>query len=357
MLHIRNGRVIDPACGIDCIGDVFIRNSRIVPRPDDALLAAGDVDEVDASGCLVVPGLIDFHTHLNYQNSDFGIAPDAMTFPYGVTSAVDPGSTGSSNFEGFFKHTVCASDMTIKSYVNVTAMGVSTRQYVENLAPESYDIPSLEYIFERYARDVLGLKVRIGKEHAGDLGLVPLSRTKEIARQMDTAICVHVVHPESPYDEILSFLGEGDVLCHCFQSKGPYSILDGNGKIQRSVREARARGVLFDAAFGKTLHNLNTIRVAVDEGFLPDVISTDLSCNSIYHAREPHSLLFVMSKSMAAGIPFMDVLKAVTATPARLMGMAGEIGTLMPGALAAWKTSTISWSLSSPLLSESVPSH
>jgi dihydroorotase len=333
MFCIKNGRVIDPAREIDRIEDLYVHNSRIVASSDIGSSQSGEFEAIDASDCLVLPGLIDFHIHVNHYHTDFGIQPDAMTFPNGVTSVVDPGSTGPSNFEGFYKHVICASDTTIKSFVNVAAMGVSTTCYVENLDPAFYDIPHLEYIFERYSENILGLKLRVGKLHSGELGLKPLVATREIARRLNTTMCVHVVYPESPYEEILSYFDKGDILCHCFQSKGPHNIFDETGKIENAVWQARERGVIFDAAYGRTIHNYALILRALNEGFMPDIISTDLTRQGIY-VRRPYSLLYVLASFLAMGMPLIEIFRAVTITPARLMRMEGQIGTLAPGALA-----------------------
>lgn len=329
--RIKNGRVIDPARGIDRVEDVYIRNSKIVAIPEGEIPEVRE--EIDASGCLVLPGLIDFHTHLNRYNSDFGIHPDTMTFPSGVTSAVDAGSTGSANFEGFYRDVVCSSGTTIKSFINVSSVGVITDRYVENPDPEFYDISRLEYIFERYPHQLLGLKLRMGKLFSGNFGLLPLIKTKELTRYFGTPMCVHVIHPENPYDEILSHFTAGDILCHCFQSKGPYSILNENGRVCEAARQARERGVIFDGASGQTNHNLGVIKKALNDGFMPDIISTDLVSYSIYD-KKLFSLLYVMSYYLALEMPLQELIRAVTATPARLMGMEGQIGTLAPGALA-----------------------
>ena len=62
---IRGGRIIDPASGLDATGDVLISDGRIkaieVGQP---LSVEPDTRVHDASGCLVVPGLIDIHVHL-----------------------------------------------------------------------------------------------------------------------------------------------------------------------------------------------------------------------------------------------------------------------------------------------------
>jgi len=57
-LVIKNGRVIDPANGVDEVRDVFIVEGKF------ALAAAKDAEVIDATGRIVTPGLIDMHVHL-----------------------------------------------------------------------------------------------------------------------------------------------------------------------------------------------------------------------------------------------------------------------------------------------------
>ena len=62
-LLIRSGRIIDPANQRDEIGDLLILDGRIGER--SALGAEqSPVEEIDASGLIVSPGLIDIHVHL-----------------------------------------------------------------------------------------------------------------------------------------------------------------------------------------------------------------------------------------------------------------------------------------------------
>ena len=60
-LIIKGGRVIDPSVGVDGIRDVAISAGKIAAVAPD--IAAGAADTIDARGKLVVPGLIDIHTH------------------------------------------------------------------------------------------------------------------------------------------------------------------------------------------------------------------------------------------------------------------------------------------------------
>lgn len=56
-LIIKNGHVIDTTIGLDGIHTIGIKGDKIVSVNEGALNA------IDATGCLVFPGLIDFVTH------------------------------------------------------------------------------------------------------------------------------------------------------------------------------------------------------------------------------------------------------------------------------------------------------
>jgi dihydroorotase len=67
---IRNGRIIDPANKRDEIADLYISNGKIVGSKSEirAKLSRRDgkseIEEIDAKGLIVAPGLIDMHVHL-----------------------------------------------------------------------------------------------------------------------------------------------------------------------------------------------------------------------------------------------------------------------------------------------------
>jgi dihydroorotase len=69
-LLIKNGRVLDPAAGVDAIQDLLITEGRIA-RSDKGLKAPVDVRTVDATGKVVCPGFIDIHTHLREPGYEY----------------------------------------------------------------------------------------------------------------------------------------------------------------------------------------------------------------------------------------------------------------------------------------------
>lgn len=61
-LLLKNARVIDPACGLDKVADIIIRDGKIVEVGSNLAIEKGV--ERDLSGKIVVPGLVDMHVHL-----------------------------------------------------------------------------------------------------------------------------------------------------------------------------------------------------------------------------------------------------------------------------------------------------
>lgn len=62
-LLIKNGRLIDPSQKIDDTLDILVENG-LIKQIGKSLQVPADVRSIDASGMLVVPGLIDIHVHL-----------------------------------------------------------------------------------------------------------------------------------------------------------------------------------------------------------------------------------------------------------------------------------------------------
>jgi formylmethanofuran dehydrogenase subunit A len=63
LLHITNGRIIDPTHGVDEEPrDVWIRDGQVIDPPSDRDVRADRV--IDARGCVVMPGGVDVHSHI-----------------------------------------------------------------------------------------------------------------------------------------------------------------------------------------------------------------------------------------------------------------------------------------------------
>ena len=61
---IRNGRIIDPANKRDEVADLYIADGKIVSSKSEIRNQKSEIEEIDAKGLIVAPGLIDMHVHL-----------------------------------------------------------------------------------------------------------------------------------------------------------------------------------------------------------------------------------------------------------------------------------------------------
>lgn len=321
---IVNGRVIDPARGIDQIGRVGIYNGRIVQLPEEGEISAKLT--VDAQDCLVVPGLVDAHQHINYHSADWGAHPDLSTIPNGITAVADAGTSGASNCLALLER---LSQYSVKSriFVNASPLGQATLQFNEPLNPDQWDVKRMEYVFQQGGEKIVGLKIRLSKGIVSDFE--PLSRLIQVAEKLNTKVLVHPSNPPLPQKEILNQLRKGDIYCHLYQGVG-HTILDENGKVIPELWAAKERGVILDAAHGAANYNFEVARKAFSQGVVPDVISSDTTSTNTQRA-PMYNLTDVMSKFLMLGMDVPQIIACTTCNPARVLGMEDKIGSLKPG--------------------------
>lgn len=325
---ITGGRIIDPARNRDEIGDVYIEGGRICAKGQS--LQPDLV--INAEGCLVLPGLIDFHAHFFFNGTDSGIPVDAAMLPNCVTTAVDGGSAGTANYEMFHQNVVDNSLVRVKSFLGVPPTGQITAKYEDNYDPQYYDEDKMQRLFAKYPGELLGLKLKQSKDVIKDLGLTPMKKALEIAERLSCRVAVHTTDPFPNTTELVNLFREGDIYIHVYHGKGS-TIVGVDGKVLPAVKDARARGVIFDAANGKNHFSFKTAEAALRDGFAPDIISSDLTWLTMF--KQPvFGLPWLMSKYLALGMSLNDVVAACTSTPAHLLKMEDEIGTLSPGACA-----------------------
>jgi dihydroorotase len=101
----------------------------------------------------------------------------------------------------------------------------------------------------------------------------------------------------------------------------------------KEVVEAQRAGIIFDCAHGRNHFNFRMIERALDQGFLPDTISTDLTMTTATQG-PVWDLPTTMTKLLHFGMSLEEVVRRATAAPAKIMGYEGTVGTLRPGANA-----------------------
>ncbi|MDY2984993.1 MAG: amidohydrolase family protein [Synergistes jonesii] len=325
---IKNGHVVDPSQNIDKQTNLSIKNGKIYEVGDCS--SAESKLTFDADGMFIVPGFIDFHSHIYKSASDFCAAPDSFSFACGTTTMVDAGSAGTANYEGF--RTYASTQLTrIKSLLNVCPTGLGTLKYHENVDPKIWDRQKIKSIYDAHRDNFIGLKIRQSAYVVNNMGLAPLEEAIKLSKEVDCRVVVHVTDPPCEQYKIADMLRKDDVFCHVFQGTGK-TVIE-NGKVHPCIKAARERGVLFDASNGMGHFNFEVAEKALSDGFLPDILSTDITVNSLYKdyvVALPH----LMSKYLYLGVSLYDTVKMVTQNPAKAMYMQDKIGTLKAGAEA-----------------------
>lgn len=325
-LIIRNGTVIDSENGSEMRLDIALEDARIVRVGQE--LSGEAVSEIDAADCMVTPGLIDHHAHI-YPMAKIGIPGEAVCFSSGVTTVVDAGSTGCDTYENYrsFHQNL---KLGIWSYLNVCSTGLaSLPEKMEDVAPEHMDREKIRKVFKKYGTELLGLKLRTSRGIVKDRGLEPLKAAVQLGDELGVPLMVHITDPPEPMDEILKLLRPKDVVTHMYQNTG-HSILN-SGTVSQEAWRARERGVLFEAADARAHFSFEVSEAAVREGFLPDLLGTDLTRLSMHLRPTSFNMAMQISKYSFLGIPFPEVIRRCTWNPAVEMGLEKQIGSIREG--------------------------
>ena len=334
---IRNGHVIDPKNSIDAVMDIGIRSGKIaaVAKKIDTVNA---VQVVNADGLYVTPGLIDIHTHdffgtePDHYLSDglSAIAPDGFTFRTGVTTVVDAGCSGWKNFALFKKNIIDNSKTRILVMLNIVGDGMRGGPYEQNTADMDGKLTAMMALANR--KIVVGIKTAHFEGH----DWTAVDQAVEAGKLANIPVMVDFggsMPPLSIEELFMKHLRPGDIFTHCYaQLRSRESIVDTlTWKVKPFVFEARKRGIIFDVGYGGISFAFSQAIPALQQGFLPNSISTDLHTGSMNNAMK--DLLNVMSKFMAMGMDLRSVINATTWNPAREIKHE-ELGNLSVGAEA-----------------------
>ena len=324
---IKGGTVIDPANSIHEVLNVAVNDGKISAVSE--CIDSDAVNEVDASGCLVVPGLIDHHAHV-WPLAKIGLPAEAVCFSSGVTTVVDAGSTGAMTFRQH-KDFIRKSKLTVKAYINVCSTGLdSLPAKMEDVDPAHYDEGAIRELFEEEGADLLGLKLRTSREVVREMGYEPLRQTVRLADKLGLSVMVHCTNPPGEMSELLGCLRQGDVITHMYMNKGS-TILDKSGHVGQPALEARKRGVVFEASDARAHFSFEVSERAIREGFYPDILATDLTKLSMYLRPTAFSMANQLAKYSMLGIPEDELFTLCTVHPARHMKIDDVAGSLTEG--------------------------
>ena len=322
-LVIHGGHVIDPAQHLDLSVNIAIHNGKIAAVGPKIAPSAGR-EAFDATGKLVMPGLIDIHSHL----ADPGMPP-ATCLQDGVTTLVDAGSAGSENIDDLVK-IVQAAPNRARILINIAPRGVEPMGELMDIS--RVNVAATRSAIERHRQWVIGVKARLSRNVAGNHDLEALRLAREVADAVKVPIMIHVGDTAAPLTELVALLRPGDIVTHMY-APAPHGMLDDDGKVLFKIREARRRGVLFDFGNGRTLHfDWATAQKGIEQDFLPDTISTDMTL--IGRTTQVFNLPNVMSKLLMLGMKMNQVVACVTSNASHAFPEFKSYGTLRPGSAA-----------------------
>ncbi len=334
-LVLTGARLLDPGTGLDSHGDVVCEDGVVTAAGPEALVGGppAGATVVDATGCVVTPGLIDAHAHVF---AGIGLAdPDSIGVDAGVTGVVDAGGVGALTFDDFVATVAEPARSDVYSVLSIEAGGITHPSMQINTHTalgdiETASIDDLAGVMDSNRSRIVGLKVYA----YGDAGVSWVRYGKAVADLVGVPLFVHVgelLPHQKPAitTDALDVLTAGDIVTHCFTSEEG-ALVHADGSLLEGVQAARQRGVLWDTAQGDRNLSFARTRLALAGGWLPDTVSTDLHMFSVRtHAR---SLLYIMGGFLALGMGLSEVVRSVTEGPARMFGL--PIGALRPGGRA-----------------------
>lgn len=332
-LLLKGGNVIDPRNGINAPMDVAVSGNKIA-RVAESISPTDAKMTVDVSGFYVTPGLVDIHVHVytgtgnkNSYTGDRSVYPDGFTFRSGVTTVVDAGSSGWTNFPDFKNRVIDISKTRVLALLNIVGKGMAGRNDIEQDTSDM-DPKATAKRAKEYPDTIVGIK----SAHFHGPEWTSVDKAVEAGKLTDLPVMIDfgTFHEARPFQElVLDHLRPGDIYTHGYKRQVPY--VDDKHKLLPYLAQARKRGVKFDVGHGGGSFSWKNAVPAIRQGFWPDSISTDLHIGSMNAGMK--DMTNVMSKILSQGVPLYDVIKMSTWNPAQQMKRSG-LGHLSEGAVA-----------------------
>ena len=348
-LLLKGGEVIDPSQDIRAKLDVAVTDGVIsAVAPDLDPSDAARVINVD--GNIVVPGMIDLHTHVYEGINQNGINPDLAGVLSGVTTVLDAGSAGCYTFGGFPRYVVPRAKTRIFCMLHISRVGLSYQP--DTSRREDIDVEETVSVIKANRPLIQGVKIRAVGPGVPRMGVEMVRLAKQAATEGGVRLMVHIgdrsitggdgTEPTITR-QLLPLLENGDIITHLF-SGNPGRIIGDDGKVIPEIMEAQERGVFLDTAHGRQNFSFDVAKAALDQGVRPRSISTDMTPPG--RMNTVHSMTEMLARFMALGFSLEDVIRMTTANPAQALGMEDTLGSLAvgrPADISVLKEETGDW--------------
>ena len=276
---------------------------------------------IDCKGKYLTTEIFDMHVHCFPRRTELGLPADEVGIKSLVGSVVDAGSSGSDSFDFFKDEVIDASKTDVYSFVNYSKVGL-TGNVGELSKDEFIDERALESVIKKHSALIKGIKLRASLSVVGDKGFAPIYGGKKFAAGQGLPVMVHIGNKPPRIEEVLEILTGGDIVSHIFNGKDG-GILDESGNVKDIVRDKHEQGVIYDIAHGSASFNFNVAERAISSGLIPDTISTDLHTRN--YRTKISGLDEIMTKLLVSGMKIVDILRAVSCNPARVLGVPRSI--------------------------------
>lgn len=321
-LLIKGGRVIDPSRRLDAMRDVAIAGGRIA-AVEPNLAIADAASTIDAAGKLVVPGLIDVHTHVRSKEMP------SICLSNGVTSLLDAGSQGVDRIEEVIAAAKGAPNR-VRILLNIAKTGILPDGELMDVS--RVDVAAAQKVIAAHRDLIVGVKARLSRTVAGKNDREALRRAQAITGPLKLPVMIHMGDTISPLPDLLALLKPGDIVTHMY-APPPHGIFDESGRVLPEVLAARKRGVWFDIGNGRVAHIAwAEAERGVKQKFVPDTISSDWT--DAGRTDQVFDFPNVLSKFLLIGMPLDQVIATGTSNAARVVPGFKALGTLRVGRAA-----------------------
>ena len=348
-LLLKGGEVIDPSQDIRAKLDVAVTDGVITAVESD-IDPSSAARVINVDGNIVVPGMIDLHTHVYEGINQNGINPDLAGVRSGVTTVLDAGSAGCYTFGGFPRYVVPRAKTRIFCMLHISRVGLSYQP--DTSRREDIDVEETVSVIKANRPLIQGVKIRAVGPGVPRMGVEMVRLAKQAATEGGVRLMVHIgdrsitggdgTEPTITR-QLLPLLENGDIITHLF-SGNPGRIIGDDGKVIPEIMEAQERGVFLDTAHGRQNFSFDVAKAALDQGVRPRSISTDMTPPG--RMNTVHSMTEMLARFMALGFSLEDVIRMTTTNPAQALGMEDTLGSLAvgrPADISVLKEETGGW--------------
>ena len=365
-LLLSGGFVIDPRNNVNQICDVAVKDGKIAlvaPNIDRSSAA----EQIDVSGKLITPGLIDTHAHVfEYVTGRFGLEADMCGVDSGVTTLIDQGGPSCMTLPAFREYVVNPKKSRIFSYLSSYLVGGMEGHYYPSLyKPDCVDVAATVKSALANPDIVKGFKAHAELGGFARWGVEVIRQAAEIGAQAKLPIYIHFgqlwplpadgdngIDADTILAQVVPLLKKGDILAHPF-TRHPGGFVDRKGKVHAIVQEAIAKGLKIDVGHGSHF-SYKMAQIALQAGIVPDTLGADMhgynttipkpsmagtpdehsDKDHMFFGQVKFSLVSAMTAMLALGIPIEHVVAMSSWNPQRYFGLPDDIGHLGVGALA-----------------------